>query len=100
MKGFKWRVDSKQTGRYASFYTRSWPSLIHSETESLMAQVICETGYSPRRSKMNDLCLRVRIYSYKAGAVNLRVLVSKKTFSTLQEAKTFAERNISLEGLV
>lgn len=100
MKGFKWKVDGKQTGRYASFYTRSWPSLIHTESESLMAQVISEGGYSHERSKRSDLSLRVRIYSYKLGPASRSTLVSKGEFSTLQEAKEFAEKHISLEGLV
>jgi hypothetical protein len=93
----KWKVSSKETGKYASFQKRSWPRAEY-PNGSPAAFIRCFDSYSPSRSRGEQphapLELWVALYKNGKSFDNRRLI---KRANSLQEAKDlivlFLERN-------
>ena len=95
---YKWKVSEKPTGRYASFQSRSWPSLYtNNDGDFLLAQIVSGSGmsYSASNGRREDLDLIVRVYDYSSGVVDRSMSVSKQKFSSMNSAKSLAEKYLS-----
>lgn len=85
MTKIKWKVAEKETGRYASFHRRSWPTAYYNNG-AVAASILCETEYIPSQMKTGNhspLTLMIADYSfypYKWARL-------KTSFATLQELK-------------
>jgi len=81
----KWKVDPKETGRYASFFKRNWPSAYYADGQ-YCAGIVCADDYSPHRARTGQhepLKLTIRDYS-KPELTNV---TAKARYATLEEAK-------------
>lgn len=89
----KWKVQEKETGRYASFHKRGWPDAEY-ENGDTAVMITCEDSYNITRAKTGNhepLTILFRDYNHgdpeKYGYA--RTLKLKQKFNTLDEAKKF-----------
>ena len=83
----KWKVAEKETGRYASFQRRNWPTA--TLNGELAVQIDCVEDYSPYRARTgNHSELIVRVLDRRTGH-HWRKLVQRP--KTLEEAKKLAQ---------
>ena len=90
----KWQVSEKETGRYASFRKRSWPTAYYKMPgERIAAMIHCKDSYEPRNlASANHAPLRLYIADHSATPFEWRLI--KKAYPSLSEAKTAALRAI------
>src|SRR5574343_1066053 len=90
----KWKVDPIPAGRYRSFEKRGWPSAEYPD-QSPAFFIKCEDEYIPHNIKTNnhkELTLMVAVYREDKG-FDWRAV--KRKFTTLPEAKAFAQELIT-----
>ena len=90
MKGYRWIVDPPPTGRYKSFHTRGWPSLIHTESGRCVAFLACRDPYEPWRLKTNDHAF-IHIWLVGNKVPNEKL---DKSYATLALAKAAAQDEV------
>ena len=85
----KWKVAEKETGRYASFHKRPWPSARYydKDCDKPCASILCEDEYRPHRVKEGKHAeLKMMVAQYHPnGSWQWKTLT--KRFKTLLEAK-------------
>lgn len=89
----KWQVSEAPTGRYRSFFKRSWPTARFKDTDRPALMIECEDSYYPANAKTGqhkELSVMVADYSVENEAFKWRRL--KARFATLDEAKQAGER--------
>lgn len=85
----KWRVMEKETGRFASFHRRGWPSAEHKESGRPLFAIDCPTDeYTNGRPPHGPLFLR---FAKSDGTGKWNWAILKQQFATIQELKARAK---------
>jgi len=87
---YKWKVQSKPTGRYSSFEHRGFPEADY-EDGRVAALMVCEDEYYPADVKIGKhKPITLKVADYSVTPWKWRKLVNK--FKTVQDAKNTFER--------
>ena len=89
----KWKVQTKETGRYASFHKRGWPDAEY-ENGDTAAMITCKDSYSFTKAKSGNhepltILLEIITMAILKNMGMPELLKIKATFPNLTEAKNF-----------